>query len=188
MDVIGYGHTVTFAIAAVVLTILWLVTRKPKQNRLYEHQTTHDVPTPLETAHKHTVQEAKVAPSHDFAPTQHSQSPLDEAEEQSAEEEATSPVTSSDTHAPTPTMQGSNETKDENSDPELSRSDEGYAIVVDCGSCTCRVGFAGEESPRAVFPSVVGRPKYNRVMIDAKHKDIYVGDEVESMRGALSIV
>ena len=37
--------------------------------------------------------------------------------------------------------------------------DEIVAIVVDNGSGMCKAGFAGDDFPRAVFPSVVGRPK-----------------------------
>ncbi|CAJ1328167.1 unnamed protein product, partial [Effrenium voratum] len=32
-------------------------------------------------------------------------------------------------------------------------------VVVDCGSCMCKAGFAGDAAPRAVFPSVVERPR-----------------------------
>ncbi|GAQ90121.1 actin-related protein 4 - ARP4 [Klebsormidium nitens] len=34
--------------------------------------------------------------------------------------------------------------------------DEVSAIVVDVGSHTCKAGYAGEDAPKAVFPSVVG--------------------------------
>ena len=34
------------------------------------------------------------------------------------------------------------------------------ALVVDNGSGMCKAGFAGDDAPRAVFPSIVGRPKY----------------------------
>ena len=33
------------------------------------------------------------------------------------------------------------------------------AIVIDNGSGRCKAGFAGEDAPRAVFSSVVGRPE-----------------------------
>ena len=33
-------------------------------------------------------------------------------------------------------------------------SDEVSAIVVDLGSHTCKAGYAGEDAPKAVFPSV----------------------------------
>ena len=38
--------------------------------------------------------------------------------------------------------------------------DEVAALVVDNGSGMCKAGFAGDDAPRAVFPSLVGRPKH----------------------------
>ncbi|KAH6797679.1 actin-related protein 4 [Perilla frutescens var. hirtella] len=38
----------------------------------------------------------------------------------------------------------------------LFGSDEVSAIVIDLGSHTCKAGYAGEDAPKAVFPSVVG--------------------------------
>ena len=34
------------------------------------------------------------------------------------------------------------------------------AVVLDNGSGMIKCGYAGEELPRAVFPSMVGRPKF----------------------------
>ena len=38
--------------------------------------------------------------------------------------------------------------------------DEVAALVVDNGSGICKAGFAGDDAPRAVFPSIVGRPRH----------------------------
>ena len=38
--------------------------------------------------------------------------------------------------------------------------DEVCALVVDNGSGMCKAGFAGDDAPRAVFPSIVGRPRH----------------------------
>ena len=38
--------------------------------------------------------------------------------------------------------------------------DDVAALVVDNGSGMCKAGFAGDDAPRAVFPSLVGRPKH----------------------------
>lgn len=38
--------------------------------------------------------------------------------------------------------------------------DDVPAIVIDNGSGLCKAGFSGDESPKAVFPSIIGRPKH----------------------------
>lgn len=41
--------------------------------------------------------------------------------------------------------------------------EEAAALVVDNGSGMCKAGFAGDDAPRAVFPSIVGRPRHQGV-------------------------
>ena len=38
--------------------------------------------------------------------------------------------------------------------------EDAAALVVDNGSGMCKAGFAGDDAPRAVFPSIVGRPRH----------------------------
>jgi len=38
--------------------------------------------------------------------------------------------------------------------------DDVSALVIDNGSGMCKAGFAGDDAPRAVFPSIVGRPRH----------------------------
>ncbi len=61
-----------------------------------------------------------------------------------------------------------------------------YTIIMDIGEGFTKVGFVGEDKPRAVFPTVVGTPKY-RQMAGTQSQEIYVGEDTIRMRGVLKL-
>ena len=50
-----------------------------------------------------------------------------------------------------------------------------------------KAGFAGDDSPRCVFQSIIGRHKATTIHVHGETKDYYVGDEINSRRGILSL-
>ena len=55
------------------------------------------------------------------------------------------------------------------------------ALVVDNGSGMCKAGFAGDDAPRAVFPSIVGRPRHQVCicnLINCVKKTVTINEEV----------
>jgi len=64
--------------------------------------------------------------------------------------------------------------------------ESGSALVIDNGSGMVKSGFAGDDAPRAVFPSIVGRAMHQGLMTPVLSR-CYIGDEAQSKRGVLSI-
>ena len=64
--------------------------------------------------------------------------------------------------------------------------EEIQAIVVDSGSFMIKAGFAGDDAPRAVFPAIVKRPRYQPFMVGITQREAYVGDEIVCKRGTLA--
>jgi actin-related protein len=65
--------------------------------------------------------------------------------------------------------------------------EEVTAVVIDNGSGMCKAGFAGDDAPRSVFSTIVGRPKMPGIMVGLDQKEVYVGDEAQLKRGVLKI-
>lgn len=61
-------------------------------------------------------------------------------------------------------------------------------IVCDNGSGMVKAGFAGDDGPSAVFPSIIGWPKYGNSRIHGSdEKPFFVGEEAQAKRGVLTM-
>ncbi|KAK9989862.1 hypothetical protein SO802_030101 [Lithocarpus litseifolius] len=65
--------------------------------------------------------------------------------------------------------------------------DENRPIVCDNGTGSVKAGFAGDDAPCVLFPSIIGRPRNSHAMIGIGQKAIYFGDEAQARRGILSL-
>ena len=61
-------------------------------------------------------------------------------------------------------------------------------LVIDNGTGLVKCGFAGDEAPLAMFPTVVGRPKFRSAMpMPGMGPVTYVGDEAKRKKGILTL-
>ncbi|KAJ3437481.1 actin-97 [Anaeramoeba flamelloides] len=65
--------------------------------------------------------------------------------------------------------------------------DELQGLVIDNGSLMIKAGFTGDDAPRAVFPSVVRRPRHKNVMVGMGQYDLYIGEEAQTKRAMLKL-
>ena len=62
-------------------------------------------------------------------------------------------------------------------------------LVIDNGTGLSKNGYAGEDQPRTVFPTMLGHPRYDGIMPDVDHyvREYYVGEEAMNLRGVLKL-
>ena len=68
--------------------------------------------------------------------------------------------------------------------------DDTPVVVLDIGSYEVRAGFAGDDAPRAVFPTVIGEPRKAGTrggMLGVHNRSNFVGDEAITKRGVLNL-
>jgi len=65
-------------------------------------------------------------------------------------------------------------------------------VVIDNGSGVIKAGFAGNDKPKLVFPSIIGRPKHRKIInnLGINNEDnveYFIGKHAEQFRGILKI-
>lgn len=69
-----------------------------------------------------------------------------------------------------------------------SAQDTDATIMLDLGSFNLKAGFAGEDAPKVVLPSIIGKPKFPGVLVGMDQKDFYVGNEAKSKKHILELI
>lgn len=71
--------------------------------------------------------------------------------------------------------------------PHMAANLEGTPVVCDNGSGIVKAGFAGEDAPRVMFSSIVGRPRHQLAMCGVGGRDFWVGDDAQAKRGVCAL-
>ena len=68
---------------------------------------------------------------------------------------------------------------------EAGSANKSEAVIIDNGSGLMKVGMAGEDVPRSIFPTIIGKPKMPGLMVGVDQKDVYIGNEVKEKKSIL---
>ncbi|CAG2257933.1 Actin, cytoplasmic type 5,Actin, cytoplasmic A3,Actin, muscle-type,Actin-75,Actin-like protein 53D,Putative actin-24,Actin, non-muscle 6.2,Actin-71,Actin-4,Actin, nonmuscle,Actin, alpha skeletal muscle 2,Actin, cytoskeletal 2A,Actin B,Actin-11,Actin-15A,Actin, cytoplasmic type 8,Actin, cytoplasmic 2,Actin, cytoplasmic 1,Actin, alpha skeletal muscle B,Actin-85C,Actin, spherule isoform,Actin-57B,Actin, acrosomal process isoform,Actin, muscle-type A2,Actin-5,Actin-100,Actin-93,Actin,Centractin,Actin-18,POTE a len=60
-------------------------------------------------------------------------------------------------------------------------------VVMENGTWLCKAGFAGEDTPKTVFPAVVGKPSQMGEAAGMDPNSVYVGDKAHRKQGLLTV-
>ncbi|KAJ5077053.1 actin [Anaeramoeba ignava] len=64
-------------------------------------------------------------------------------------------------------------------------NDEIQVIVIDTGFTNIKAGFAGDDEPKVVFPTIIGKPKKRNEMNILSSNEYYVGNEAKAKKEEL---
>ena len=59
------------------------------------------------------------------------------------------------------------------------------ALVIDNGTSTIKAGFAGDDAPRALFPTIVGKPKKSKAKNIKDCTDVYFGYDLDTISDSI---
>ena len=59
--------------------------------------------------------------------------------------------------------------------------------MLDIGSYNIKTGYAGEDAPKVVIPTIIGKQKFPGVLVGMDQKDFYVGNEALSKKHLLNL-
>ena len=65
--------------------------------------------------------------------------------------------------------------------------EDSEAIMLDIGSFNIKAGFAGEDAPKVIMPTILGKPKFPGVLVGMDQKDFYVGQEALAKKHLLNL-
>ena len=61
------------------------------------------------------------------------------------------------------------------------------SLVIDCGSHTCKSGFALDRAPCSILPTTIGYLRHASLRAALSLQEYYIGEEVQCRRGVLSL-
>jgi actin beta/gamma 1 len=72
-------------------------------------------------------------------------------------------------------------------DGYIGGDDDIQAIILDNGSWSCKAGFSGDDGPRKIISSVIGRPRHASVDMGEEARDGLIGTDALAKRGVLRL-
>lgn len=61
------------------------------------------------------------------------------------------------------------------------------AVMIDIGSFNIKAGFSGEDAPKVIMPTILGKPKFPGILVGMDQKEFFVGHEAKSKKHLLDL-